>query len=139
MTDNDIERGITDNASAVFEIKNQIYHISKTGSIIIFSTPVTQRELLISKVKLYMYDRQPSIYNGECYFTTEMPLNIVVEKGMADLFFLQNGWPCVFRLVNAAEFRRNITKTYTQNEFGALLPWCKEHVTRKEEYLEYVC
>jgi len=137
LTENDIKRGITDAASAVFEINKQTYHITKTGGRICFSTPITQEDLKNSKVKLYMYDRQHHMCNGACYFSVDPFMNFVVNKGEVDIFFLQS-WPIVFRLVNVSEFRRDITKNYTPSEFEELLPWWKGYVTHKDEYLKYV-
>lgn len=133
LTENDLKSGMTDAASAVFTIQGKDYQIPKSGGTITFASPLSSQDLAKTKVKLYMYDRQPS---DGAFFTVSMPSTPQVVKGQIDLVFIQSSQPIVFNLTDSEGFRTFLNKTHTEQEMHQYVPmWC-EMLSNKKELLQ---
>lgn len=134
LTQSDIDTGITDAASAEFTIAGKAYQVPKSGAILTLDLPMELSVLTkTTKVKVWMYDRQPS--KGDQWFTVSFPSNPKIIDGNLDLVVTHTPQPIVYGLRDAQEFVDFLTKQYTDQELRKLLPWCQGWIHNKESLL----
>jgi len=132
------------NASAIFTIDGIEYNVPQNGRVIILDHAIPEYRFKKITVKLYMYDRQPHISEGNYYFSVNVPISIDVidddsiltSKGTVDLFFLQMIPYTIFHLVNTRYLINILKKNYSNDEINKSVHWLQYLIINKDIYLK---